>query len=72
MASIFRDQLLRGKTAFVTGGGSGIGQRMAERFAQHGAKLMIIGRKQEKRKCQRPKPANPPKGPDHRSQYNDK
>jgi NAD(P)-dependent dehydrogenase (short-subunit alcohol dehydrogenase family) len=48
MASIFRDQLLRGKTAFVTGGGSGIGQRMAERFAQHGAKVMIIGRKQEK------------------------
>jgi NAD(P)-dependent dehydrogenase (short-subunit alcohol dehydrogenase family) len=48
MASIFRDQLLRGKTAFVTGGGSGIGQRMAERFAQHGAQVMIIGRKQEK------------------------
>ncbi|HEV2687924.1 MAG TPA: SDR family oxidoreductase [Bryobacteraceae bacterium] len=48
MASIFRDKLLAGKTAFVTGGGSGIGQRMAERFAQHGAKVMIIGRKQEK------------------------
>ena len=48
MASIFRDNLLAGKTAFVTGGGSGIGQRMAERFAEHGAKVMLIGRKQEK------------------------
>jgi NAD(P)-dependent dehydrogenase (short-subunit alcohol dehydrogenase family) len=48
MASIFRDHLLVGKTAFVTGGGSGIGQRMAERFAEHGAKVMLVGRKQEK------------------------
>jgi NAD(P)-dependent dehydrogenase (short-subunit alcohol dehydrogenase family) len=48
MSSIFRDGLLKGKTAFVTGGGSGIGQRMAERFAGHGAKVMLVGRKQEK------------------------
>jgi NAD(P)-dependent dehydrogenase (short-subunit alcohol dehydrogenase family) len=48
MASIFRDRLLAGKTAFVTGGSSGIGQRMAERFAEHGAKVMLVGRKQEK------------------------
>ena len=48
MASIFRDRLLTGKNAFVTGGGSGIGQRMAERFAEHGAKVMLAGRKQEK------------------------
>jgi len=48
MAGIFRDNLLAGKNAFVTGGGSGIGQRMAERFAEHGAKVMLIGRKQEK------------------------
>src|ERR1700694_918364 len=48
MASIFRDRLLAGKTAFVTGGGSGIGQRMAERFSEHGAKVMLVGRKQEK------------------------
>ena len=48
MASIFRENLLEGKTAFVTGGGSGIGQRMAERFAEHGAKVMLAGRKQEK------------------------
>src|SRR6202163_1167152 len=48
MASIFRDRLLAGKTAFVTGGGSGIGQRMAERFAEHGASVMLVGRKQDK------------------------
>lgn len=48
MASIFRDHLLDGKVAFVTGGGSGIGRRMGERFAEHGAKVMLAGRKQEK------------------------
>src|SRR5579875_1322098 len=46
--SIFRDHLLAGRTAFVTGGGSGIGQRMAERFAEHGACVMLVGRNQEK------------------------
>lgn len=48
MTSIFRERLLRDKTAFVTGGGSGIGLRMAERFAEHGAKVMLLGRSQEK------------------------
>ncbi len=48
MPSIFKENLLTGKVAVVTGGGSGIGQRMAERFAEHGAKVMILGRKQEK------------------------
>src|SRR6202011_3526920 len=48
MASVFRDGLLQGKVAFVTGGGSGIGQRIAERFAEHGAKVMLAGRKQDK------------------------
>jgi len=47
-ASIFREHLLKNKIAFVTGGGSGIGQRMAERFAEHGAKVMLVGRKQDK------------------------
>jgi NAD(P)-dependent dehydrogenase (short-subunit alcohol dehydrogenase family) len=46
--SVFRENVLAGKTAFVTGGGSGIAQRMAERFAEHGAKVMLVGRKQDK------------------------
>jgi len=48
MADTFRDHLLQGKVAFITGGGSGINQRIAERFAAHGAKLALMGRKQEK------------------------
>lgn len=48
MANIFRDDLLQGKIAFVTGGGSGIGQRIAERLAEQRAAVVLAGRKQEK------------------------
>jgi NAD(P)-dependent dehydrogenase (short-subunit alcohol dehydrogenase family) len=46
--SAFHDGLLKDKLAVITGGGSGINLRIAERFAQQGAKLALIGRKQEK------------------------
>jgi len=54
MADIFRDKLLQNKVAFITGGGSGINLRIAERFAAQGAKLALMGRKQDKldRACQ--------------------
>ncbi len=48
MESIFRDHLLQNKVAFVTGGGSGIGRRMAERFAEHGARVVLVGRNAER------------------------
>lgn len=46
--SIFRERVLAGRTAFITGGSSGIGLRIAERFAEHGAKVILLGRKQDK------------------------
>ena len=46
--SAFRDGLLTNKVAVVTGGGSGINLRIAERFSQQGAKVALIGRKKEK------------------------
>jgi NAD(P)-dependent dehydrogenase (short-subunit alcohol dehydrogenase family) len=48
MADIFRDLLLKDKTAFITGGGSGINLRIAQRFAAHGAQVGLMGRKQDK------------------------
>ena len=44
MEKIFADNILQGKVAFVTGGGTGITGGVARAFAEHGAKLAITSR----------------------------
>lgn len=46
--SIFRPDLLAGRTAFITGGGSGINLAIARAFAAHGASVALVGRTLEK------------------------
>ncbi len=43
-SSVFAPNLLAGKSALVTGGGSGIGAGIARLLAQHGAKVALVGR----------------------------
>jgi peroxisomal 2,4-dienoyl-CoA reductase len=45
--SIFADNILEGKVAFVTGGGTGLTGGIARAFAEHGARLAITSRKEE-------------------------
>src|ERR1700687_5210816 len=48
MSEVFEKKVLDGKTAVITGGGSGINLSIAKRFAEHGAKVALIGRTREK------------------------
>ena len=47
MDKVFADNILQGKVAFVTGGGTGITGGVARAFAAHGARLAITSRKEE-------------------------
>jgi len=47
MDKIFADNILQGKVAFVTGGGTGITGGVARAMAEHGAKLAIASRNEE-------------------------
>ena len=42
---MFKDKLLRGRRILVTGGGTGLGKGMAEKFLALGAELFICGRR---------------------------
>lgn len=44
---MFEPTLLRGKVVLITGGGTGLGRAMGERFLQLGARLAICGRREE-------------------------
>src|SRR5260370_14557471 len=44
---MFQADLLQDKVILVTGGGTGLGRAMGERFLELGAKLAICGRRQE-------------------------
>lgn len=48
MKSIFREHIFSGKTALITGGGSGIGFRTAKELSSLGATVILAGRDVEK------------------------
>lgn len=44
---MFQSDLLKGRSIFLTGGGSGLGRSMAIEFSKLGARLFLIGRREE-------------------------
>lgn len=47
MGKIFADNILQGKVAFVTGGGTGITGGVARAMSEHGAKIAIASRSED-------------------------
>jgi NAD(P)-dependent dehydrogenase (short-subunit alcohol dehydrogenase family) len=45
---MFTSDTLKGRTALITGGGSGIGQEIATAYARLGASVMLVGRNAER------------------------
>ena len=45
---MFTSDTLKGRTALITGGGSGIGQEIATAYARLGASVMLVGRNTER------------------------
>jgi NAD(P)-dependent dehydrogenase (short-subunit alcohol dehydrogenase family) len=44
---VFQKDLLNGRAIFITGGGTGLGRSMALRFSELGARLFLVGRREE-------------------------
>jgi NAD(P)-dependent dehydrogenase (short-subunit alcohol dehydrogenase family) len=44
---MFQSDLLKGRAIFLTGGGSGLGRSMAVHFSKLGARMFIIGRRED-------------------------
>jgi NAD(P)-dependent dehydrogenase (short-subunit alcohol dehydrogenase family) len=44
---MFQTDLLQGRSIFLSGGGTGLGRAMALRFASLGARMFVIGRREE-------------------------
>jgi peroxisomal 2,4-dienoyl-CoA reductase len=47
MSEVFTENILQGKVAFLTGGGTGITGGITRAFVAHGAKVAIVSRKEE-------------------------
>ncbi|KAK7839862.1 peroxisomal 2 [Quercus suber] len=45
MESPFKAEILKGKVALLTGGGSGIGYEISYQLGKHGASIVIMGRR---------------------------
>tara|TARA_Y100000813_G_scaffold196809_1_gene180951 strand:+ start:600 stop:1478 length:879 start_codon:yes stop_codon:yes gene_type:complete len=43
---MFKEDVLKGKKILVTGGGTGLGKEMSEHYVQHGAEVVICGRRE--------------------------